>query len=70
LPRPGIALCDGLGNKVIGGIGDIVDYLVEKFSLAVVTMTSPAIAEFVKANYPGVEIRASVNMGIRTIQWY
>jgi hypothetical protein len=36
--------------------------------LAAVTTTSPLIAEFVKANYPKVEIRASVKMGIGSIQ--
>jgi collagenase-like PrtC family protease len=57
-----------LSKYLLNMIGDIVDYLVGNLSLAAVTTTSPVIAEFVKANYPEVEIRASVNMGIGTIQ--
>ena len=57
-----------LSKYLLNTIGDIVDYLAGEFGLAAVTTTSPVIAEFIKANYPDIETRASVNMGIGTIQ--
>ena len=49
-------------------VGDTVDYLREKYGLAVVTTTSPLIAKFLKQNFPQIEVRASVNMEIDPIQ--
>ena len=57
-----------LSKYLLDTIGDIVDYLTGESGLAAVTTTSPVIAEFIKANYPGVETRASVNMGIGTVR--
>lgn len=45
-------------------IGDTVEYLTDKFNLKSVTTTSPLIAKFLKQNFPLIEVRASVNMGI------
>lgn len=47
-------------------IGDQIELLIAEFSLCSVTTTSPLIARFLKENFPGLEIRASVNMEIGT----
>ena len=49
-------------------IGDTVDYIVNNFGLQSVTTTSPLIAKFFKNNFEGIEVRASVNMEIGTVQ--
>lgn len=49
-------------------IGDAVDYLKENFGLSSVTTTSPLIAKFFKQNFPDLEVRASVNMEIGTVE--
>lgn len=40
----------------------------DAFGLASVTTTSPVIAKFIKNNFAGIKTRASVNMGIGTVQ--
>ena len=47
-------------------IGDVIDFVSSHFGLASVTTTSPLIAKFVKSNFEGMEVRASVNMEIGT----
>lgn len=47
-------------------IGELVDYLSERFALSSITTTSPLIAKFVKNNFKDVATRASVNMEIGT----
>ena len=49
-------------------VGQTVDYIGSRFGLESVTTTSPLIAKFVKANFPEIRTRASVNMGIGTVQ--
>ena len=49
-------------------IGTAVDYIRTTFGLASVTTTSPLIAKFIKENFTGMEVRASVNMEIGTVQ--
>lgn len=49
-------------------IGTTVEYVAEHYGLQSVTTTSPLIAKFVKANFPEIRTRASVNMGIGTVQ--
>lgn len=46
----------------------IVDYLGELVGLDIVTTTSPAIAWIIKQEYPHIEVRASVNMRLGTVQ--
>lgn len=48
-------------------IGETVDYIGEHMGLASITTTSPLIGKFIKENFPELEVRASVNMGIGTI---
>lgn len=49
-------------------IGDTIDYLADRYILCSVTTTSPLIAGFVHNNFPGIDVRASVNMSIGTIE--
>lgn len=49
-------------------IGDTVDYLSGRYLLTSVTTTSPLIAEFIHNNFSGIDVRASVNMGIGTVE--
>lgn len=49
-------------------IGGTVDYLLAHFNLRSITTTSPLIAKFIKQNFEELEVRASVNMEIGTIQ--
>jgi len=59
---------DSLSRAFFGKIGDTTDYLSSKIGLNSVTVTSPVIAKFFKANFPELEVRASVNMEIGTIE--
>lgn len=45
-------------------IGDTVEYLLSICNLKSVTTTSLLIAKFIKQNFPDIDVRASVNMGI------
>lgn len=49
-------------------VGMTVDYIAEKYGLQSVTTTSPLIAKFLKQNFPEIDVRASVNMEIGTVQ--
>lgn len=45
-------------------IGDAIDYVSSHYSLSSVTTASPLVAKFVKQNFRGLDVRASVNLGI------
>lgn len=49
-------------------IGQTADYIQSRFGLASVTTTSPLIAKFMRNNFEGVEVRASINMEIGTVE--
>lgn len=49
-------------------IGNTIEYIMGNYGLQSVTTTSPLIAKFIKANFGDIEIRASVNMSIGTIE--
>ena len=49
-------------------VGTTIDYVAEHYGVQSVTTTSPLIAKFVHENFKGIEVRASVNMEIGTIQ--
>lgn len=64
------AMCygkDSQSKSFFSGIGNTVEYLQSRYLLRSVTTTSPLIAKFLKANFPELEIRASVNMSIGTV---
>lgn len=49
-------------------IGATVDYIRNEFGLSSVTTASPLIAKFLRENFEGLDIRASVNMEIGTVE--
>ncbi len=49
-------------------IGETIEYIISNYNLKSITTTSPLIAKFVKENFPDLEVRASVNMEIGSIQ--
>lgn len=49
-------------------IGTTMEYVAGHYGLRSVTTTSPLIAKFVHQNFEGIEVRASVNMEIGTVQ--
>ena len=49
-------------------IGETVDFISENYLLKSVTTTSPLIAGFIHSNFDGIDVRASVNMGIGSIE--
>ena len=58
---------DSQSRSFFEKIGDIADYCAKNFSLSSVTTTSPLIAKFFKTNFPTLDVRASVNLGIDTV---
>ncbi len=65
------AMCygkDSQSRAFFQGIGDTIDALSNTYGLASVTTTSPLIARFIKDNFEDLEVRASVNMGIGTVE--
>ena len=65
------ANCYGVESQswsLFNRIGEVVDYVLNEYSLSCVTTTSPLIAKFIKANFENVEVRASVNMEIGTVE--
>ncbi len=49
-------------------IGETVQYIQQNIGLTSITTTSPLIAKFIKGNFDGIDVRASVNMSIGTIE--
>ena len=49
-------------------IGNLIDYTFREYGLATVTTSSPLIAKFIKKNFKDIDVRASVNMEIATIE--
>lgn len=59
---------DSQSRSLFEKIGMTIDYISEHYGLQSITTTSPLIAKFVKNNFEHLEVRASVNMEIGTIQ--
>jgi len=60
---------DGAQSRTFfASVGETVEYVSAKFSLTSVTTTSPLVAKFLKQNFGGIDVRASVNMGIGSVQ--
>lgn len=59
---------DSQSRAFFGRIGETVDYISTHMGLAGVTTTSPLIARFIKENFKHMEVRASVNLSIGTIE--
>lgn len=65
------AMCygkDSQSRAFFEGIGDTVDQLGARYGVRSVTTTSPLIARFIKDNFEDIEVRASVNMSIGTVE--
>ena len=64
------ATCYGANSQskaFFDGVGNTVDYL-SRYNLTSVTTTSLLIAKFLQENFPQLDVRASVNMCIGTIE--
>ncbi len=48
--------------------GDLVDYMQQNMNLVSVTTTNPVMGKFLRSNFEGIEVKASVNMEIGTIE--
>lgn len=59
---------DSQSRAFFNKVGMIIDYVAEHYGLQSVTTTSPLIAKFVHQNFENIEVRASVNMEIGTVQ--
>ena len=59
---------ESLSKAFFESIGDTTDFVKNTFGLSSVTTTSPLIGKFIKENFPGIEVRASVNMEIGSEQ--
>ncbi len=59
---------DSLSRRFLLQTGDLLAYLQDALDLSSVTTTSPTLAHFIKENFEDLEVRASVNMEIGTIE--
>jgi len=48
-------------------IGDTIDFIIKSYGLSCVTTTSLLIAKFIKNNFSNIDVRASVNMSVGSI---
>lgn len=55
---------DALSRAFFVGIGETLDRLASRYPIRSVTTTSPLIGKFIHENFTGIEVRASVNLGI------
>lgn len=49
-------------------VGNLIDYIQGEFGLFSITTSSPLIARFIKENFEGIDVRASVNMEIASVE--
>lgn len=59
---------DSQSRAFFNKIGETADYIKGKYGLSSVTTASPLVAKFFKANFEDVDVRASVNMEIGTVE--
>ena len=59
---------DSQSKAFFAKVGETVAYIQEKMGLASITTTSPLIAKFIKENFEDLDVRASVNMSIGTVE--
>lgn len=65
------AMCygkDSQSRAFFEGVGSTIDYIKRTYGLDSVTTTSPLIAKFIKENFEDLDVRASVNMEIGSIE--
>ena len=59
---------DSQSREFFHKIGNTISYIGEKFGVSSVTTSSPLIARFTRENFSGIDVRASVNMEIGSIE--
>ena len=59
---------DSQSRAFFNKVGTIIDFVAENYGLQSVTTTSPLISKFVHQNFEGIDVRASVNMEIGTVE--
>lgn len=59
---------DSLSRRFLSQTGDLIAEFRETLGVRSVTTTSPILAHFVKTNFEEIEVRASVNMEIGTVE--
>ena len=59
---------DSQSRSFFEKVGMTIDYVAEHYGLQSVTTTSPLIAKFIRNNFEQLEVRASVNMEIGSVQ--
>lgn len=59
---------DSQSRAFFNNVGTAMDYIKSNFNLNSITTTSPLIAKFSKNNFSDIEVRASVNMEIGTVE--
>ena len=59
---------DSQSRSFFYSIGNTVDFVQREFGLTSVTTASPLIAKFLHENFEGLDVRASVNMEIGTVE--
>ena len=61
---------DSQSRSFFNGIGNLIDYIARELGLSSVTTSSILIAKFIKANFEGIDVRASVNMEIGSVEGF
>ena len=59
---------DSQSRAFFNKVGNLIDYIAREFGLSSVTTSSILIAKFIKANFEDIDVRASVNMEIGSIE--
>ena len=59
---------DAQSRSFFNKVGNLTDYIRREFGLASLTTSSPLIAKFIKENFEGIDVRASVNMEIGSVE--
>lgn len=59
---------DAQARSFFHKVGAVTEHIAETYGLGSVTTTSPLIAKFIHDNFTGLEVRASVNMEIGTVE--
>ena len=59
---------DSQSKAFFNKIGNLTDFLMGEIGISSVTTASPLIAKFIRENFDGIDVRASVNMEIGSIE--
>ncbi len=58
---------ESLSRAFLRGTCELLDEMQARYGVRSVTTTSPVIARLIKDNFPGTEVRASVNIGVGSV---